>query len=181
MSIRADAARATAGRILEAAIALAEERGSVDAPLAEVATRAGVSVQTLLRHFGSREGLLDAAMRHAATQVVQERQAPVGDVAAAVRILVDHYERRGRASLGFLANEDRDPRVRAITDLGRATHRAWVRQVFTPADDVQTDLLVIATDVYAWKLLRLDRQLGRRQVEARLRHLITAILKGSTP
>jgi len=178
MAARAQAAQATATRILDATFTIAMERATIDAPLADIAERAGVSVQTVLRHFGSRDGLIDAALRYATSQVVQERRAPVGDVPEAVRIIVEHYEKRGRASLGFLAQEDRDPRIRAITDLGRATHRAWVREVFAPADDARTDLLVIATDVYAWKLLRLDRRLSQRQVEARLIQLITAIRKG---
>jgi hypothetical protein len=36
-------------------------------------------------------------------------------------------------------------------------------------------LLVVATDVYTWKLLRRDRKLTRAQVEERLLRLITAI------
>jgi hypothetical protein len=59
-----------------------------------------------------------------------------------------------------------------------------VTKVFAPflasrADpDALTDLLVVATDVYTWKLLRRDRQLDRPQAEARVHQLLTAILKG---
>ena len=39
-----------------------------------------------------------------------------------------------------------------------------------------TDLLVVATDVYTWKLLRRDRKLSQAQVERRLLRLVAAIL-----
>ncbi len=57
-------------------------------------------------------------------------------------------------------------------------HRAWVEEVFAPyldvADDREelTDLLVVATDVYTWKLLRRDRRLGRDRTERRMRRLV---------
>ena len=57
--------------------------------------RPSVSVQTVLRHFGSRAGLFEAARTHAETKVVEERQGPVGDVAAAIRVILDHYEEHG--------------------------------------------------------------------------------------
>src|SRR5262245_13337006 len=94
MTARAEATAATAPRILAAAVGRAEERTPLDLPLADVATRAGVSVQTVLRHFGSRDALMDAALSFAVTQVESERAAPAGDVATAVRVIVDHYELR---------------------------------------------------------------------------------------
>ena len=39
------------------------------------------------------------------------------------------------------------------------------------------DLLVVATDVYTWKLLRRDRRLTRRQAESRVRRLVESILR----
>ena len=39
-----------------------------------------------------------------------------------------------------------------------------------------TDLLVVATDVYTWKLLRRDRDLERTVAERRVRDMITALL-----
>jgi len=44
-----------------------------------------------------------------------------------------------------------------------------------------TDLLVVATDVYTWKLLRRDRGLDRPTAEARVRHLIVAVLAHGVP
>jgi hypothetical protein len=69
-----------------------------------------------------------------------------------------------------------------ITEQGKAMHRTWVKDVFAPqiaaADDGEelTDLLVVATDVYTWKLLRRDRGLGRDRTERRMRHLVERLL-----
>ncbi len=48
-----------------------------------------------------------------------------------------------------------------LTRRGRARHRTWVKEVFAPVAsprDPFIDLLVVATDVHTWKLLRLDRR-----------------------
>ena len=43
--------------------------------------------------------------------------------------------------------------------------------------DELIDLLVVATDVYTWKLLRRDRELSRADAERRVLRLINAILE----
>ena len=63
MTARAASSAATSERIVEAAVALFYERPLAGVVLEDVASRAGVSAQTVLRHFGSREGLFAAAMR----------------------------------------------------------------------------------------------------------------------
>lgn len=182
MTARARSVEETRTRILDATVALHTERLAGDIGLDDIAGRAGVSVQTVLRHFGTRDGLLDAALARGQEQVAAERQAPVGDVDAALRVLVDHYEERGDGVLVLLAQEGSEELARRITDSGRRMHRAWVEEVFAPhldgADDQDelTDLLVVATDVYTWKLLRRDRGLSRRQTEHRLRRLVDALV-----
>jgi AcrR family transcriptional regulator len=183
MTARARSVETTRTSILDALVGLAAERLLSDIALDDVATRAGVSVQTVLRHFGSRDGLVDAAVAQALGAVTGERHAPAGDVDEAVRVLVDHYEQRGRGVLLLLAQEQADPRVRQITDSGRLVHRGWVEEVFAPllphdpaTREEGVDLLVVATDVYAWKLLRLDRGLSRTQAQRRLHHLVRAVL-----
>jgi AcrR family transcriptional regulator len=182
MRARAESTGQTRTRITRAAVDLCQDTMSLDFGLAEVAERAGVSVQTVLRHFGSREGLLEAGQRLAEEEVIAERRAPVGDAATAVRVITAHYERAGDWSLAMLAREGRDEGARRVTDRGRRLHRDWVKTVFAPqlaqaSGDASalTDLLVVATDVYTWKLLRRDRKLTRAQVERRLLRLITAI------
>jgi AcrR family transcriptional regulator len=168
MAARAEAAAGTARDILAAAAALWRERPLDEITLAEIAGRAGVSVRTVIRRFGSREGVIAACNQADAAGIDAERgQAVAGDVDGALGILLDHYERDGEAVLRTLPLEHTLPEARAIVQAGRAAHRAWCARVFAPhlpppaSDDygVRLDAFVAATDLYAWKLLR--RDLGR--------------------
>lgn len=186
MKARAVAQQETAEHILRAGAALLWEKLSPEITLADVAERAGVSVQTILRHFGTREHLLAAAEDFLRREIKAERQAPEGDIATAVRAIFDHYELRGDRVMHLLAQEYWNEHIRAINVSGRAEHRQWVEAVFRPQLAARTegeraalvDLLVVATDAYTWKLLRRDRGLTRVEAEARVRRLIAAILTG---
>jgi len=178
MGARADAVEATRLRILDSLFELSRVRMFPEISLDDVADHAGVSVQTILRQFGSRADLIGATMDYAVEQVRLDRAAPAGDVDVAMRALLDHYEDRGRTALTMLAQESSHPQVARITAMGRQMHRDWVEAVFAPfkPNVATTDLLVVATDVYAWKLLRLDRELTRRATEERMKSLVLAVL-----
>ncbi|MFI5952470.1 TetR family transcriptional regulator [Cryptosporangium sp. NPDC051539] len=199
MRSRADAVAGTRLRILRAVRELAEESFDLDPTLEAIAARAAVSVQTVLRHFGTRDALLGAAIAAGLDETRDERRVPVGDVAAAVRTVVAHYERRGDFMLHLIGHERDDPRFAAITGPGRDLHRAWVAEVFAPfrpgsaasasassesesgSGGELLDLLAVATDLFTWKLLRRDRGLSRAATEARMRRLTEAVLAtGST-
>jgi AcrR family transcriptional regulator len=172
---------------MEAVLAMATEKPLSALVLPDVAERAGVSVQTVLRQFGTREGLLDAAGELASERVRAERQVIPGDVAAAIINLFDHYELRGDGVLLLLAQESWEPRAADIASQGRRMHREWVEQAFAPvlagapapSREEIIDLLVVACDVYTWKLLRRDQKLDRRQAETRVNRLVSAILQGA--
>ncbi len=179
MGARAKAVEETRRRIVDAAFTLCGVRVLADVSLHDIAREAGVSVQTVLRQFGSKAALIEAATDHALGVVAQERTTPSGDVETAIRILVDHYELRGRASLLMLAQESVDEQMARITAHGRRLHRDWVEGVFAPytaGDPELIDLLVVATDVYTWKLLRLDRGHSRARTERRIKTLVGALL-----
>ena len=184
MRARAAKVESTRRSILAAAFALSIERTSWEIVLADVAEQAGVAVKTVLRHFGSREGLFTAVNEYAREQIVDERLTPVGDAGTAVSVVVDHYETRGDWVLRLLCQESSSEFARESMTTGRKVHREWVETTFAPQlDRLQAsaraeavDLLVVATDVYTWKLLRRDRGLTRSAVEARMRHLVNAVL-----
>ena len=185
MVARAEAAAATAERILDAAVELFWERPSDRISFDEVAERAGVSVQTVIRRFESKDGLFAAAAEREAERVRRQRDAPIGDVAAAVSVLADHYETLGDRVLRLLAEEDRVPQIREMTDQGRELHREWCARVFAPALARRTGAarrrrlaeLVAVCDVYTWKLLRRDAGLSRNQTELALVELLNPILE----
>ncbi|MEN9620009.1 MAG: hypothetical protein RL499_202 [Actinomycetota bacterium] len=181
---RRAATERTRTAILDAGLDLSREKLSVEIVLSDVAERAGVTVQTVLRHFGTREGLFAALHEYGTARVTHERLAPVGDVVTGIRVLVDHYETSGDMSLSFLAQERTDERVRAITTAGKALHREWVTTVLGSLVDNDTaaiDELVVVTDVYAWKLLRRDRALSRDDTEQRMLSLTRAVIEHHRP
>lgn len=186
MKARAESAEQTRTRIMEAAIELADEKPLLALALPEIAERAGVAVQTLLRQFGSRDGLLDATMHYARDQVLDERRITPGDIDSGIHTLVDHYEHRGDGVLLLLGQEAWEPRAAEVTATGKRLHAEWVAELFEPrlaatstADRAAIlDLLVVATDVYTWKILRRDRRLSRSETEKRMLRLVGAILEG---
>src|SRR5581483_9128268 len=130
MRARKEATAATRSAIVEAAVDSVMAERSLAVTLGTVADRAGVTVKTVLRHFGSREALIDEAASRARQDVLLERLAPPDDPEHALAVLIEHYERRGEMVLGVLAEEVDDPRARQICDAGRTLHRTWVEEVF---------------------------------------------------
>jgi AcrR family transcriptional regulator len=187
MTARAAAAEETRLRITRAAFDLQTERLTADISLEDIAARAGVTVQTVLRRFGSKAELFAASLDWINSEIAEERRAPAGDVPAAIRVLVDHYEKHGDFALLMLAQENSYDHVRQMSDAGKQTHRHWVAEVFGPllptgATDREEaiDLLVVATDVYTWKLMRRDRGHSRAQTEHRINTLVSAVLAATT-
>jgi hypothetical protein len=116
-------------------------------------------------------------------QEQREASAP-GDVEGAIAGLLAHYEAEGRLVLNLLTQEQGgDPLVVEAARTGRDYHRAWVQRCFGPclgdASETTIDALVAATDLYAWKLLRLD--LGRSPEATRtvIFALVNAVLEDS--
>jgi AcrR family transcriptional regulator len=181
MLARAERAGATRRRILDAAIVILF--GSL-APLTlkETARRAGVSVQTVVRTFGGQAELVGAAAGEAWRRVVDQRgQAPVGDIAASVKVLFIHYEAYGDRLVQARARESVTPELSPGLARARADHRRWVARTYRPQLGERPDALhalVAATDVYNWKLLRRDLELDRKAAEATLTAMVAAIARG---
>jgi len=175
MDARAAAAEATRERILDAAQRLFLGQWYEDVTLAVVAREAGVSGQTVLNHFGGKEGLFAAVVDRTSEELGSRRdRAEPGDVAGAIGILVDDYEITGEATIRLLAVEERAPSVREALDTGRRGHRDWVERIFRCPE--ATTELVVVTDAYTWKLLRRDRGMSRDETVASMRRMVEAIL-----
>ena len=183
MTPRAEAAAATADRIAASTEALLASDAVSAVTLQAIAARAEVTVQTVLRHMGSREGCLEAAWRRVGARVEAHRGVGTpGDVASCLAGLLDHYEADGRLVLNLLAQESGDPLAREVVTVGRAFHRAWVLRCFAsrvPASkrELVVDALSAATDLYVWKLLRLDLGRSAPEVAAVIHRLVEAVLE----
>jgi AcrR family transcriptional regulator len=192
---RAEAQERTRETLLQAAAEEVERDGWKRASLESVAERAGVTKQTALRHFGSKEGLLDAVLRRTSSIVVKERnQAPIGDIPGAVANLMRHYERYGEivtrllpyrdAVVRVLGEEHRNSLARRAVDRGHEVHREWVLRTFEPqlaeldarTRERRLAQLVAVCDVYMWKILRRDLGLDLARVEAAVVELIERLV-----
>ena len=136
-----------------------------DITLDRVAQKAGTTRQTVFRLFGGKEGLLnEVAMRLEAEIATRRAVSPGADPRAAVRALVSDYEITGDLTIRNLAQEERWPVLKGYLNVGRRFHRRWVSETFGPLIGTpdalvrgrRIDQLIIATDVYTWKLLRRD-------------------------
>lgn len=155
-----------------------------DVTVRGIATDAGVALQTVLNHFPTKEALCAAANERLARSIQSVRwSVKPGDLTGAIKTIVDDYERTGAASLRMLAVEERVPAVQPWIKLGREGHQAWCEQMFAPALEGLTGRrrvrrlaqLVVATDVYTWKLLRRDKGLSRTETITAMRELVAAL------
>jgi AcrR family transcriptional regulator len=183
---RADATGRTRAAILDAAGKLFRADPQLDPSLEAVAERAGVSTRTVIRQFGSKEGLLEAAITVGIEQAAVTRHAEPGDVEGAVRRIVDHYEAMGDEVMRWLALAERLPVVGMITERGAESHLEWVEAVFAPDLDglpsgerrARRAALATATDVYVWHLLRRREGLGREATRAAMLKLVEGARRG---
>lgn len=164
---RAAATAATGERILQAFLQRIRTQWFDEITLDAIAADAGVTVQTVVRRFGGKEGLLTAACAQIREDILARRRVAAGDIPNAIDALARDYEALGELVMHMLAQEGRYPAIRVITDTGRRSHRDWVAELFAPwlgklapATRRSTlDALVVATDLYVWALIR--RDLGR--------------------
>jgi AcrR family transcriptional regulator len=172
--------------ILTAAQELFRDEGRFELPLDEVAARAGCSERTVIRHFGSKEGLLVAAIAAAEQAVMELRAARPEDAEGAIRRLVDHYEMTGDQVIGWLSLADRYPLVRQVIESGKRMHEEWAETVFAldlerlsrSERRLRKAVLVSVTDVSVWELLRRRQGLGRRATETAMLDLVDHVRKG---
>jgi AcrR family transcriptional regulator len=181
---RAAAAEQTGARIIEAFQRRMREDWFDQITLEEIATEAEVTVPTIIRRFGSKEGLLQAAWESFSDDVQARRASPPGDAMGAVRVVVEDYEIMGDLVVRALAQEDRFPSLKAANNAGRSGHRAWVERCFSPWLDhlpmterrLRVDALVTATDVYVWKLVRRDMGRSAQHLKAVMLKLIEGVI-----
>ena len=184
MTGRAQAAERTRDRILTATEDLLATRPIDEVTLPAIAADAGVSVQTVLRHTGSRDGCFRLVAQRVQQRVGAQREASApGDVRGALEGLMEHYEAEGRLVRNLLAQEPRDDFAAEAAATGRAYHRAWVQRCFGPrmrsSETTEVDALVAATDLSVWTLLREDLGRTPTEVAAVMTRLVDALLEDS--
>ncbi|MGD2044072.1 MAG: helix-turn-helix domain-containing protein, partial [Acidimicrobiia bacterium] len=176
MTKRARAAEETGERILDAALARLATALFDEVTLDAIAADAGVTVQTVLRRFGSKEDLFSRLVEREGERISAQRTPRPeegSDMPATIRVLVSHYESDGRMVLNLLRQEDRFPLIAETLESARREHEEWVSEHLGPVLDGSTgrarrrrlDAALAATDIYVWKLLRIDRGKSVGEVE----------------
>lgn len=184
MSVRATAAEATRERIVETAAAAFFDHWYEDVTIRGIARDAGVALQTVRNHYATKEELFVAAAERISEGIETVRWGvEPGDIDEAIATLMEDYERTGDSIMRMLAVEERVPVVRPLVERGRRQHREWVSRIFPSAlkglrgraRSRRVAQLVMATDVYCWKLLRRDQGLDREQTLSAMRELVLAL------
>lgn len=185
---RAQAEDRTRTALLDAAEAAFLGEGWDKASLEALAATAGVTKPTLLRHFGSKQGLLEQAYRRGFARVREQRfAAPTGDIPGAVDNLLDHYEERGAEALRIGAMGGDEP-IAGLVAQAKQTHYEWVDHAFgawlercsTGARPRVRAALISLCDVQTWAIMRRDLGLCRRDTHAALVLAIERLLEEDT-
>ncbi len=187
MTARAAAAEDTRQRIVFAAFQLFLERYYDEVGLKDVASRAGVSQATILRAFGTKEGVTRAVSEVVARAFDALDSESPADLPSALDVLVANYDATGDAFVRLIALEGRLQEVQYALDAGRQYHHRWVERVFAAElaalDEARRAALFaqlfVLTDLMVWKLLRRDLGLSSEETRARLESMIVAVLAGA--
>jgi AcrR family transcriptional regulator len=187
---RAEAQQRTRKALLDAAVEEFTQGHWEKVSLQDLASRAKVTKQTLLRHFGSKEGLLMQALASGAAEALEQRwSAQPGDIEGAVENVLDHYEAWGERSLRIGAwLEGGNPDLVRLSQMARLMHYNWVEYAFSPQlERRQGDervrcrgALIALCDVHTWWLLSHDLGFDRATVRATLTTAIERLL-GEAP
>jgi AcrR family transcriptional regulator len=174
-------------RIVEAAISIVgSARRLSEITLEGIAAQSGLTVRTVLRRFGSRDGVLQAAFSRLSEKLKRDRPStPPGNIAAALGSLLHQYEENGDLIIKALDQEHELPLLHQLMEYGRAQHRGWIIEVFAPyltrLPRVHREQRIIdlyaATDVYLWKLFRRDLRIGKKATAEAFRHLVSGLVR----
>jgi AcrR family transcriptional regulator len=183
MTTRADSAFRTSERILDAALDLYRAQPYPDVAITAIAARAGVTGQTVIRHFGGKAGAVVAAIRRELERLTAARaDAPPG-IGPALSDLADFYESNATLLLRVYADAPTVDGLPEVARAGREFHLRWCRELFAP---VVADLppapraqrlaqLVAACDAVTWRVVREDCGLDAEDARAAFVDLVSTL------
>lgn len=122
-------------RALDSFLAVAKRKGLAATTLEDVAAEAGLGVATIYRHFGGREGLLDAYAQERTPRArlsllgADVRRPPSDVLCVVARAMIEHLVAEGPLLFLGLSPDPEARRVlaqlRELEARGRAELRAW--------------------------------------------------------
>ena len=153
--------------------------------LDEIAADAGVTVRTILRQYGSKDALMEAAFIEVGRQVEAARpKTEPADIDGAIAAMLAQYESQGDLNTRVLAEEFEIPILHKLLEHGRAFHRQWLIDIFGPRlahlphdqFDERITALYAATEVQLWKILRRDLHQSAEQTTRIFQRLVRGLL-----
>jgi AcrR family transcriptional regulator len=181
MTARAESAARTPERVVAATRELFSERAIADITLADIAAGAGVTVQTVLRRFGDRDGVWAAVFEACAAEVYAQRgRVDATSLDGVVDNLVDHYDEWGATMIKMLSEEATTPSIRPTLTEAAGYHQRWCEAAFSaslatlsaPERRRRLAQLVAVCDLRTWETLRLRCGLSTAETRRALRELL---------
>jgi AcrR family transcriptional regulator len=172
-------------KILNAFGDLWSEYSIRDITLEMVAKEAGLTTKTILRKFGSKEGLTNESLSYLAAKIESERTSTnAGQVDEILKALLSNYEKMGEAAIRTINLESELEIARQIGAKGRKLHRDWCMRMFASflpdkqSDDYEIQLVsfIAATEIYLWKLMRKDLELSKEQTFSIFKNLVEGLI-----
>ena len=186
MTARAVAAEQTGERIIDAMLVRFADLPYDRIRLEDVASDAEVTVQTVIRRFGTKHGLLAATVERELTRLAADRAAALGESPQdTLHSLVRYYENHGALILKLYAEAGQAPGVPELAARARRYHVDWCRAAFGGSlahsrDDLIRERrlaqVVAVCDATTWRILRFDGHLSREQTEQALLELLLPLL-----
>lgn len=174
--------------MIQSAFDLWAEGGFEAVTLQGVADRSEVSLKTVVRHFGTKEGLFTACLAVSVAREEGAREVEPGDVAGVVAILAERYEALAETTVRNAEIEFRYPIMAEWVARSRASHAAWLARAFAPwlpAEGAERTrrlmALYWATEIRSWWAVRHAFGHDRPTAEAVMRTTLDALVAHWTP
>lgn len=186
---RAEARERTRDALIDAAAEAFFSGRWEQVALTEMAVRAGVTKQTLLRHFGSKQALLEQMLQQGYDQVREQRwAASTDDVPGAVDNLLEHYEQFGERAMAIGSGAVSSPAVAELGRVARQVHYDWIDHAFGRRLKRKPEqararcrvALIALCDVQVWWIWSHDLGLAGGEVRATLIQAIETLLQEKT-
>ena len=164
-SIQSEVRELTHQRILDAVRNLSLDFWLDEITLNQIADQANVCVQTLFRHFDSRDELIEESLENF-IHVIQDQRPDTRDVSvqSIVDILLNNYEQNGNWIFRLQSQEKRFSGIAKWNRAWQETQLEWVQRNFavylqalsTINQQELEEILFSLTDVQFWKIYRHD-------------------------
>lgn len=188
---RATAAQSTRRRIVDAMIQAFRMTPYPDIRIEDVAASAGVTAQTVFRHFGTKAALTIAAITAGGDELddIQNAEAAAGTLDAFIAALIATQQQFGDALAKMWAEAHFVDGLPEVAAAGRAEYLAWLRRgiqrhlptgLSEPERAMRIAQVIAVCDTASWKLLREDGGLSPDDALAAYADLIRSTLRAGS-